>query len=63
MAGSGGVGAAEGKAPGHKSRHSLAGNLGKFASGIGRVGGGSGSGSKERDKERREREKEREGRR
>ena len=46
-AGGGGVGVGDSKG---KSRHSLAGNLGKFASGIGRAGS--------RDKERRERERE-----
>jgi hypothetical protein len=41
-----------GNEKGHKSRNSLAGNLGKFASGIGRVS------SKDRDRERRDKERE-----
>lgn len=36
-----GTGGAPAERPGHKSRPSLAGNLGKFASGIARAGGGS----------------------
>ena len=50
---------------GQKSRHSLAGNLGKFASGIGRAGSRDKDRDKDRDKERRDKDKdkEREGRR
>ena len=51
----GGVGGGGGVGDGKKGRHSLAGNLGKFASGIGRAGS--------RDKEKERREREREGRR
>ena len=48
--GGAGVGTGSGDGKGQKSRHSLAGNLGKFASGIGRTSS--------RDKERKERERE-----